>query len=341
MKGLMALPAQMQALALASYGPPPFQVGVETRPVPKPGKREVLIRVAASPVNPSDLHFLEGQYAFRKKLPAVPGLEGCGRVVAVGDGLLARRLAGKRVACAPAPQADGTWAQYAVASATQCFRLPDRISDELGAMALVNPLAAIGLMERLKALKATSFVSTAAASALGQMLLRLGRKRGLDVINVVRRAEHVDLLRQRGATHVLSTADRDFQSQLEELCRRLNARAALDAIGGDMTARLLAALPLGGRVIVYGGLSGQPMTLPQSDVVFGNRSIEGFYVPTWLAAKSLPELVLLERRVPRLLDRELAAEVRARVTLEDAPQAIEDYRQAMTGGKILITPNRS
>ena len=70
--------------------------------MPKPGSGQVLIRVTASPVNPSDLHFLEGQYAFRKSLPTVPGLEGCGRVVAVGDGLLARRLAGKRVAFAPA-----------------------------------------------------------------------------------------------------------------------------------------------------------------------------------------------------------------------------------------------
>jgi NADPH:quinone reductase-like Zn-dependent oxidoreductase len=331
----------MQALVLASYGPPPFPLTVETRPVPSPGNGEVLIRLAASPVNPSDLHFLEGEYAFRRRLPAVPGLEGCGRVVAVGGGLLARRLAGKRVACAPAAKADGTWAQYTVASATQCFRLPDHVSDELGAMALVNPLAAIGLMERVKALRAKSFVSTAAASALGQMLLRLGRTRGLDVINVVRRPEQVDLLARQGATHVLSTSDHDFQNQLEELCRRLHARVALDAIGGDITAQLLAALLPGGRVVVYGGLAQQPMMIPQPDVVFGNKSIEGFYVPTWLAAKSLPQLVLLERRIPRLLNRELGSEVRARVTLDEAPQAIEDYRRAMTGGKILITPNRS
>jgi len=339
--GKPAVPAQMEALVLASYGPPPFPLGVETRPVPMPGNGQVLIRVTASPVNPSDLHFLEGEYAFRKRLPTVPGLEGCGRVVAVGDGLLARRLAGKRVAFAPATQADGSWAQYAVASATQCFRLPDRISDEVGAMALVNPLAAIGLVERLKALHATSFVSTAAASALGQMLLRLGRKRGLDVINVVRRPEQVDLLTRQGATHVLSTADRDFKDQLDELCRRLRCRVALDAIGGDMTAQLLGALLPGGRAIVYGGLARQPMVLPQPDIVFGNKSVEGFYVPTWLATKSLPKLVLLERRIPRLLDRELGTDVRERVTLEDAPRAIEDYRHAMTGGKVLITPDRS
>src|SRR5260370_12620405 len=134
------VPAEMEALVLASYGPPPFPLGVETRPVPKPGKGQVLIRVTASPVNPSDLHFLEGQYAFRKTLPSVPGLEGCGRGVAAGDGLLARRLAGERGAVAPAPPADGSWAQYAVGDPAQWFRLPHRRCDELGAVGFATRL---------------------------------------------------------------------------------------------------------------------------------------------------------------------------------------------------------
>lgn len=338
----MGIPSEMKALALASYGPPPFPLGVTTREVPKPVQGEVLIRVAATPVNPSDLAFLEGEYAFRKPLPAVPGLEGCGRVVAVGPGLLARRLAGKRVACSPGARSDGTWAEYAVAPAAQCFRLPDRVSDEMGAMAIVNPLAAIGLIERVQALRARSFVSTAAASALGHMLLRLGRRRGLQVINIVRRQDQAERLQGQGAAHVLSTSEADFQERLAELCGRLDARVALDAIGGEMTRWLLAAVPAGGRVIVYGGLARDvTTTVSLPDIVFGNKSVEGFYVPTWLATKSLPQLVLLERRLPHLLDRELGTGVRARVTLHDAPQAIEDYRHAMTGGKVLILPNET
>ena len=335
----MTVADQMLALELAAYGSPPFPLTVATRPVPKPRHGEVLVRMAASPVNPSDLHFLEGQYAFRKELPAVPGLEGSGRVVAIGGGLLARRLAGKRVACSPAAQATGTWAQFAVAPAMQCFRLPDRISDEQGAMALVNPLAATGLMERLTALRAKAFVSTAAASALGLMLLRLGQKRRMQVINVVRRPEQVDVLKRRGASHVLSSAAGDFQTQLKELCRRLKARVALDALGGDMTTTLLSALPKGGRVVIYGGLARQPTMVTPLDIVFGDKSVEGFYVPTWLARKSLPQLVLLERRVPRLLDAELRTDIRSRVSLDDAPRAIDDYQRAMTGGKVLIIPN--
>lgn len=337
---MTAFPDEMRALVLASYGPLPYPLTATTRPVPKPGRGEVLIRVAASPVNPSDLHFLEGQYAYRKQLPTVPGIEGSGQVVAVGGGLLARRLAGKRVAFAVASEASGSWAQYAVASAMSCFRLPSRISDEQGAMALVNPLAATGLIERVKGLRSKAFISTAAASALGQMLWRSGEKQGLGVINVVRRPDQMDLLKQRGARHIVNSGEPDFVDQLKDLSRRLNARVALDAIGGETTTQLLSALPPGGRLVIYGGLARQPSTLTPFDVAFGGKTIEGFYVPTWLRHKSLPQLVLLQRRLPRQLDAELRSEVRARVSLDEAPDAIDDYARAMTGGKLLVLPNR-
>lgn len=334
-----AVPDEMQALVLTSYGPPPFPLGVAARPVPKPGSGEVLVRIAASPVNPSDLSFLEGRYAFRKELPAIPGIEGCGSVVAIGGGLLARRLAGKRVACSPAAAATGMWAQYAVAPATQCFLLPKRISDDQGAMGLVNPLAAVGLMERVTVLHAKAMVSTAAAGALGQMLLRLARGRGIGVISVVRRREQAELLRSQGADHVLDSSDRNFEADLKDLCRRLDARVALDAVGGDMIERLLTALPRRGHVVIYGALAAEPARLQPADVIFADKVVEGFYVPTWLARKSLPQLVLLERRVTRLLGADLGATVRARVSLVDAPPAIAAYQQAMTGGKLLIKPN--
>src|SRR5437899_11947553 len=130
----------MQALVLSAYGPPPFPLRVETRPIPRPGPGEVLVRVAASPVNPSDLMFLEGRYAFKKELPAIPGIEGSGRVVATGSGLLARRLANRRVACATMPKGGGAGAQYAVASAGQCVAPADGIDGERRAIRLCSPV---------------------------------------------------------------------------------------------------------------------------------------------------------------------------------------------------------
>jgi NADPH:quinone reductase len=333
------IPDRMQALTLAGYGPAPFRLSVETCDVPTAGRNEVLVRVAASPVNPSDLVFMEGRYAFRKQLPAIPGLEGCGRVVATGPGLLAGRLAGKRVSFSPATSASGTWAQYAVAPASQCFLLPDRIDDKQGATGLVNPLAAVGLLERVAELNSRAMISTAAASALGQMLRRVARRKGIQIINVVRRPDQAALLQTKGAEHVLDSSDGDFGVRLKELVARLEARVALDAIGGDMTGLLLAALPPKGRVILYGGLSGQASSIGPFDIIFGDKAVEGFYVPTWLAHKSLPQLVLLERRITRLLDSDLSTDARASVGLERAAEGIAEYERSMTAGKLLILPN--
>jgi NADPH2:quinone reductase len=332
------IPDRMRALTLAAYGPAPFRLSVEDCGVPTPGRNEVLVRVAATPVNPSDLLFLEGKYAFRKKLPAIPGFEGCGIVVATGPGLLARRLAGKRVSCSPATSAGGTWAQYAVAPASQCFLLPRRIDDKQGAAGLVNPLAAVGLLERVAALKSKATISTAAASALGQMLRRVARRKGIQVINVVRRPEQAAILQAQGAAHVLDSSAGDFSARLKELVARLEARVALDAIGGDMTGLLLEALPPRGRLILYGGLSGQAGSVGPFDVIFGDKAVEGFYVPTWLARKSLPQLVLLERKVTQLLDSDLSTVERAHAGLRRAPEAIAEYQRSMTGGKLLILP---
>ncbi len=334
-----ALPEQMQALVLSAYGPAPFRLRVESHPLPRPGPGEVLVRVAASPVNPSDLMFLEGRYAFKKELPAIPGIEGSGRVVAVGSGLLARRLANRRVACATKPMGGGAWAEYAIARAEQCLALPDRIDDEHGAMSLVNPLAAVGLMERIAALRLRSFVSTAAGSALGQMLRRIARTRQFEVINVVRRADQAERLRREGVDHALVSEDGDFDARLKDLCARLNARVALDAIGGTMTARLLGALPRNGRVILYGALAEEASVLNPAEVIFADKVLEGFYVPNWLAKKSLPQMILIQRRVMRLLGSDLTTAIRARARLDEAGPAIADYAKSMTGGKLLILPN--
>ena len=103
------IPDQMTAVVLDSYSGPEA-LRVEQRPVPKPGKDEVLVMVAASPINPSDLAFLAGQYGFKNPPPVVPGGEGSGTVVAVGPGPMGRYFLGKRVACLWGGEGDGVWA---------------------------------------------------------------------------------------------------------------------------------------------------------------------------------------------------------------------------------------
>jgi NADPH:quinone reductase-like Zn-dependent oxidoreductase len=332
-----SLPDQMQAVVLRSYGEGWDNITVDHQPVPRPGAGEVLIRVAAAPINPSDLAFMRGLYAFKKTLPAVPGLEGSGTVVATGSGVLARRLQGKRVACA-APDTGGTWAEYVVTSARTCLTLPATVSDEQGAMVLVNPLTAWALVDIARRRRTRALVQTAAAGALGHMIARLCLRRGLEAIHIVRRPEQVRALQEARAAHVLDSSAPDFDTMLADLCRRLRATLAFDAVAGSMTGRLLAAMPRGSQIIVYGALSWEPCTLDPGDMIFAGKSVTGFYLPHWLGHKGLPSLALLQRRVMPLLTGDLRSEIQARFPLADARQALQTYETGMTRGKVLFTP---
>ena len=119
----------MRAVQLRSYDGRPESITVAELPVPSPGPGQVLVRVAASPINPSDMMFIRGLYGFKKPLPAVPGFEGSGTVVEAGGGILPQLLQGRRVACHAADPsiAGGMWAEYVVTSAQACVPLRKQV----------------------------------------------------------------------------------------------------------------------------------------------------------------------------------------------------------------------
>eukprot|EP01099_Mayorella_cantabrigiensis_P000751 TRINITY_DN132_c0_g2_i1.p1 TRINITY_DN132_c0_g2~~TRINITY_DN132_c0_g2_i1.p1 ORF type:complete len:204 (-),score=52.46 TRINITY_DN132_c0_g2_i1:649-1215(-) len=144
---------------------------VEERPLPIPGFGQVLIKVAASPINPSDIAFIRGNYGVKRNLPTIPGFEGSGTVAASGGGLLAWRLVGKRVAFFTI--GEGTWAEYAVVSATACVPIPDDLDLDTAACSLVNPLTVLVFMDWIRERNAKAVISSAAASQVGKMLFRM------------------------------------------------------------------------------------------------------------------------------------------------------------------------
>ena len=135
---------------------------VATKTTPRPGPGEVLVRIAAAPCNPSDITFMQGLYGVRKALPAVPGWEGAGTVVASGGGIHANRLKGRRVACGGQADSDGTWAEYYLAPAKSCVPLRKSLSFEQGAGLIVNPLTAWALFGKAKQGRHPGIVQTAA-----------------------------------------------------------------------------------------------------------------------------------------------------------------------------------
>jgi NADPH:quinone reductase-like Zn-dependent oxidoreductase len=336
---MATIPTTMRALVLHAYDIGSYtSLTLEEHPTPQPGKGEVLVRMTASPINPSDLASLQGLYGVKKALPMVPGIEGCGTVVKTDSSFLARRLQGKRVACA-AGAGDGAWAEYMVASALQCSPLPETVSDEQGAMRIVNPYTAWAHLQIARTYGARAIVQTAAASALGQMVNRLARLRGVAVINIVRRDAQIETLRALGAEHILNSAAPDFDSQLRGLCRRLDARVAFDAVAGAMTARLLGAMAPEARVVVYGGLAGELICINPGELIFNERRVEGFYLGRWIARQNPLALLRMQRQLYSLGDLTHAA-IQLRAPLEDVQSAIATYEANMSAGKVLLMPSQ-
>lgn len=306
-------------------------------PLPSPGKGQVLVKMSASPINPSDLAFMMGGYGFKTGLPVTPGNEGSGVVVATGSGFMARRLAGKRVACFARPGYGGGWAEYMVTNASFCIPVGKKISLEQAAMSLVNPLTAQAFMDIIRAKKHAAFLNTAAASALGQMLVRLSQRQGVPLINVVRKDSQAALLREMGAQYVLNSSEAGFEDQLKQMAHQLNATLFLDAVGGPLLGQLLMAAPNGSTIMSYGRLSAEPCIIEPGALILQKKRIIGFFLSDWLQKKNLFQLLRDIRKVQSMLSADMQTQVKARMALPHINEALKMYQNEMTGGKILMT----
>jgi NADPH2:quinone reductase len=328
------IPNMMQVAQIEQDGGP---IVIRRLPVPKPGRGQVLVRMAASTINPSDIGFLSGRGTYDgRKLPVIPGIEGSGTVVAAGSGLLAKFMNGKRVACSKLPTGNGTWAEYMLTKASLCVPLQKRVPLEDGATLVVNPMTALVFFEIIKAGKHAAFVNTAAASQLGRMLLRLSQARYIPLINVVRREEQAGLLRSLGAEHVLVSTEADFDQKLTELTHRLNATLILDAISGDFTQRLIDASPAGSLILLYANLSDSPVKFLPNSLWLHDRRVEGFYLGTWASKHGFLKLLSLSRQVQNLASAELQTTFQKRLPLSAVQEGLELYQKNMTAGKILL-----
>lgn len=309
-------------------------------PVPHPQAGQVLVRMAAAPINPSDLGALAGtSYTGMRKYPFTPGIEGSGTVVEIGSGLRARWLSGHRVACSALIPGDGTWAEYMLTSAYRCAPLKRNVSLEQGAMLLVNPLSALAIFEIAKRGKHRAIVSTAAASALGGMILRLGKRHNIPVIHVVRRQAQVDLVREQGGEIVLNSSEAGFVQELRTAALRLHATLLLDAVGGAMTQQLAEAAPFGSSILLYSPLSSQKSIIDPLGAAIRNLHFQGWFLPNWLRSKNFLRSYRLSQRAQSLLATDLQSRIHRRLPLSAAQQGVEVYVRNMTAGKVLLVAN--
>ncbi|MCG6166452.1 zinc-binding dehydrogenase [Leptospira sp. FAT2] len=332
----MNLPKTYKALELKEYSENKSRAVIVEKTIRPLKKGEVLIRMHSASINPSDLMFLRGLYGIKKKLPVVPGFEGSGTVVASGGGWYGSYLKGKNVACTAPGRGDGVYAEYMITDAFSCLAIGNDLSLEQGACLYVNPITAIAMVEQAQRAGAKALVQTAAASALGKMVVGIAARKGMKVINVVRKPEQEAALKAVGAEHILNSETSNFERQLRVLSNELKATVCLDAVAGELTARVLGAMPYGSRVIVYGALSEKEIPLHAGLMIFQDKKLEGFWLSTWVPQQSPFKIWKLSRELRALAKKELKTDIAARFPLEKAAEAIDHYAVNMTKGKVLI-----
>src|SRR5450631_1632908 len=233
-----------------------LEISLASVPTPEPGPDEVVVRVEASPINPSDLGLLIGaadmtsaKASGTKDAPVITakvpeaamkamagrldesmpvGNEGAGVVVKTGSSDAAKALMGKTVAMI----GGAMYAQYRTLRVAECLPLPDGTKPAEGASCFVNPLTALGMTETMRREGHKALVHTAAASNLGQMLNKICLKDGIGLVNIVRSAEQAALLREQGALHVVDSTAPTFMDDLTNALATTGATLAFDAIGG-------------------------------------------------------------------------------------------------------------
>jgi NADPH2:quinone reductase len=348
---------------------------------PAPAPDEVLVRIEAAPINPSDMGLLfagadmsQAVAAGTPQRPVVTvqltpavmaamagragqslaaGNEGAGVVVEAGSSPEAQRLLGKTVALL----GGSMYAQYRTLRASDCLLLPDGTKPSEGASCFVNPLTVLGMIGTMRMEGHSALVHTAAASNLGQMLVKACLADGIPLVNIVRKPEQEAILREIGARHVVSSSSPQFINELTEAVSETGATLAFDATGGGrlagqiLTAMEAAAVrnaPVYSRygstvykqVYIYGGLDRSPTELLRN---FGMMWGIGGWLLTPHLQKIGPEATQqLRDRVASEIRTTFASSYTREISLPEALslEAIAEYGKQATGEKYLITPNR-
>lgn len=332
----------MKSIQFHAPGEPSAVLSCVERETPKPQPGEVLVRMLAAPVNPSDMMFIRGHYTIPAQCPATPGFEGVGIVEQNGGGLRGMLFRGRRVVVLN--KRGGNWAEYAVVPSTDIIPISNALSDEQAATFFVNPATAwVMTQEVLRIPQGQWLLQTAAGSALGKMIIRLARHCGFRTFNLVRRSSVADELRSLGADHVeVFDESPSAEQQLNESIRRVIGAGgvlyAIDAVGGPTGSAVVRQLGAEGRALVYGTLSGKPLEFSPRTLMTVGSKVEGFWLGQFMQKQGLPFKLSLVRRLTKLIQSGvLSTEVSTTFTLDLIHQAVLSSEDPAVRGKTLLS----
>jgi NADPH:quinone reductase-like Zn-dependent oxidoreductase len=326
----------MRQLQLVAHGEPSDVIKLNTVPEPALGQEDVLISMEAAPINPSDLLYVRGLYGVRPAFPSSVGAEGVGRVTKIGSKVDAA-FQGKRVLIIPTYE-QGTWADCVVVPVRNIVPMSDEGDPLQLSMIGINPVTAYLVLNRYVSLMPGDWIGqTAANAAMGQYIIALAKLAGVKTLNVVRRKEAAEQVRQWGGDRVVLQGD-NLDNDIEDALNGKKLSLVLDTVGGTPVGQLAKSLKTGGSIVVYAMQGGQFPNISPKDLIYRGLSLHGFWLINWIRNAPRTEIQEIYQKLGDLVaDGSLSATVEHVYPLEQFKEAFQQSLKSNRSGKILFT----
>jgi len=325
------LPETYKALVKVKPGETPK---TETFPLPKPGDNQILVKVAFAPIHPADIYSMTGQHG-NKDTPFV-GMEGSGTVVALGENLKIPFTIGQKVHLT----GPGTYGQYILVETNNAYPVQGGLSFEQAAPHFSNQGTVMQMATLAQKGGHKAAIHTAGSSALGRMLIRYFKEKGIKTINIVRRGEYIQELKEEGADYVLNSTAPDFEAQFKEIAEKEQATISFDAIGGDFTNIVVTAQPAGSICYIYGFLGGRTLNSLSIMELFKGKTVTAFnmgpYLKELIKAGKIREFF---NKGHKRLETTFKSNIQKVFKLDEIAEALAYYEKNSSKGKILLQPN--
>jgi NADPH:quinone reductase-like Zn-dependent oxidoreductase len=235
-------------------------------------------------------------------------------------------------------RATGNWREQVVVPAKQAIPVPEDIPVEQAATFFVNPASALVMTRYVfRVPRGAWLLQTAAGSALGRMIIRLGKQNGFRTMNVVRRREQSEGLLRLGADAVICSSDESVPERALALTNGAGVPFAIDAVGGKFGSDAVLALGAHGRMLVYGTLSMEPMSIDPRVLMVNHKTVEGFWLSEWAARQNVATMLMLIRRIRQLMRAGiLTSEIGTTFSLDQIKEAVQLAATPGRQGKVLL-----